>query len=101
MSREVIWMPEAERSFNDNIEYLSDKWTLQVINEFLDRVDFVIDQISENPYLYPPYEKRDDVRKCPLTKQITLYFKIKDNQIDLLTFWNNYQDPDKLNLGKT
>jgi plasmid stabilization system protein ParE len=98
MKRDIIWLPEAEETFNKNIEYLSEKWTVQVINDFLDRVDEAIGHIAENPYLYAAHENREDIRKCPVTKQITLYFKILENKIDLLTFWNNYQDPDKLNL---
>jgi plasmid stabilization system protein ParE len=98
MSREIIWLPEAEKTFNANIEYLSEKWTVQVINDFLDRVDEAIVHIVENPYMYASHNNREDIRKCPLTKQTTLYFKIKEQGIDLLTFWNNYQDPDKLDL---
>ena len=98
MNRDIIWLPEAEKSFNKNIEYLSERWTVQVINNFLDRVDEAIARIAENPYLYPSHENKEDIRKCPITKQITLYFRILEGRIDLLTFWNNYQDPNKLEL---
>jgi len=53
MKRLVIWLPEAEFTFNENINFLARKWNLEVINNFLDRVDEVIDNITENPYVYP------------------------------------------------
>jgi len=94
----VEWMPEAEITFNENIEYLAKKWNLEVIISFLDRVDEVINHIGENPFLYPSYKEYKDVRKCPVTKQITLFYRIKETQIHLLTFWNNFQHPDRLKL---
>lgn len=98
MSYAISWMPEAEKTFNENIEYLARQWTLDVINNFLDRVDEVIETIEKNPFLYPTYREYDNIRKCPVTKQITLFYRIKDKQVDLLTFWNNYQNPESLNL---
>jgi len=98
MKRLVIWLPEAEFTFNENINFLARKWNLEVINNFLDRVDEVIDNIAENPYVYPAYENDKNIRKCVVTKHISLYYKILENRIDLLTFWNNYQNPDDFEL---
>ena len=33
-------------------------------------------------------------------KQITLFYEVKEENIILLRFWNNYQDPKKLNFNK-
>ncbi len=71
MSYNIEWKPEAEITFNENIEYLAREWTLEVINNFLDRVDEVINSIGENPFLYSTYKDYKDykdVRKCPVTK---------------------------------
>lgn len=40
-----------------------------------------------------------EVKKCIVCKQITLYYKHVDiNKIELLRFWNNFQDKNKLKL---
>lgn len=39
-----------------------------------------------------------DVYKVPIVSQITLFYKIQDNTIYLLRFWNNRQNPKNFNL---
>ena len=99
MSFVVNWTFESERTFNDNISYLIEKWDTAVLNDFFNEVDNTIAHISNNPYLFPAYKTSETIRKCVLTKQITVYYKIVDDRtIDLLTFWNSYQNPKKLKL---
>ncbi len=75
------------------------EWGDQVINNFLQRVEEVLKKVKENPQLYPIHRSKDKVHKCVVSKQIILFYRIVDNQsIDLLTFWNTYQDPDKLKI---
>ena len=93
------WTSESKRTFNQNLEYLSKEWDNSVINNFLDRVESVLEQIMRNPELFPQYRPKDNIRKCVVNKRIILFYKIVDEaHIDLVTFWNTYQNPDKLNL---
>lgn len=99
MSRVLRWTLESRITFNQNLEYLAEEWNSQVINNFLDRVEGVLEQIKNDPELYPIYRRTDKVYKCVIHKRIILYYKIVDEKhIDLLTFWNTYQDSDKLKV---
>jgi|SRR5688572_1407207 len=99
MSRVLRWTSESKKTFNQNLEYLSEEWDNQVINNFLDRVEEVLEQIRSNPELYPLHRPSDQIHKCVVHKRIILYYKIVDDKhIDLLTFWNTYQGPDKLKV---
>ena len=99
MSYTVNWTQESETTFNENIEYLSKSWDLQGINNFLDRVDEVVENIKSNPGLYPVYRKEYRVHKCVVNRHITLYYKIVDAaKIDLITFWNTHKDPENLKV---
>jgi len=99
MSFKVEWTKESEISFGENIEYLSKSWDLATINNFLDRVDEVVETLEANPKLYPVHRKKDKVHKCVLNKHITLYYRIASkSRIDLLSFWNTHQDPNSLNI---
>jgi len=66
MNYDVKWTKESEVTFNKNIEYLSESWDLLTINNFLDRVDAVIEILKSTPELYPVYRKRNKVRKMYL-----------------------------------
>lgn len=63
MSSAVNWTTESKISFNENIEYLNREWDLTAINNFLDKIDSIIDLIEKNPTLYPLYRKSDHIHK--------------------------------------
>ena len=99
MSYTVNWTKESETTFNENIEYLSKSWDLQSINNFLDRVDEVVENIKSNPKLYPIYIKSDKVHKCVVNRHITVYYKIVDtSNVDPITFRNTHKNPDDLKV---
>jgi plasmid stabilization system protein ParE len=94
---QVIWSDEAIVDYHQNIDYLLTDWSEQVAIDFIEDVDTVIDLIKSYPELYPltNYHK---IRKAVIRKQVTLFFKASENEIQLIRFWNNYQDPDKMKL---
>lgn len=95
----ILWTPEARQTFNSNIEYLIAEWGDQVTSDFLDRVDEVIAKIKSNPNLFPVINNVDNVHRCVVVKQITLYYRVvSSEQIYLISFWNNYQNPEFLRL---
>lgn len=99
MSVRINWTSESEKTFNQNLEYLSKEWDVVVLNRFLDRVEEVIETIKANPKLYPLHRAKENVYKCVVHERIVLYYKIADEEVvDLLTFWNTYQDPSRLNV---
>jgi plasmid stabilization system protein ParE len=72
-------------------------WSESVALQFVEEVEDVIELIQINPELYPFTDYRD-IRKALIRKQITLLYKVADNNIFLIRFWNNYQDPSRLKL---
>jgi plasmid stabilization system protein ParE len=92
MDYHVLWSNEAELTFENNLKYLERAWNTKTILEFIDRVDDILKKISSNPKLFPHYRKKDNIHKCVITRQITVYYKINKSSITLLTFWNTYQD---------
>jgi len=99
MSYQIKWTDESEFTLNKNLEYLSEKWDLRTINNFLKEVDAEIDRIALNPKLYGVHNKLEKIHKCVINRHITLFYKIVSSErIDLLTFWNTHQDPIELKV---
>lgn len=95
----INWTPEAERTFLKNLEYLAYRWNNKVITDFINKVDDSLQIIASSPKAFPIHNSTLNIHKCVVTPQITVYYRIvNDHTIDLLTFWNNYQNPDKLKL---
>jgi len=98
MNYKVFWTKEAEDTFNQNILFLGYQWGETVIENFINKTDSAIKTIKENPLLFPVINKKKAIHKCLVVKQVSLYYVVKENRIDLITFWNNYQNPQKLKL---
>ena len=92
----IIWSPTARFTYYNNLEYLLGNWTFKELETFIDRTEEVINHISNNPLLYP-YSQLSDTHKCVIVKQISLFYRVKDDTtIELLLFWDNRQAPAKL-----
>ena len=61
------------------------------------RPEEVIKYINDNPSLYV-YSKKGDAYKCVVVKQVSLFYSVKNNYIELLVFWDNRQNPARLLL---
>jgi plasmid stabilization system protein ParE len=96
-SYSVIWSPTARLTYYQTLEYLDENWTEKELAAFINRTEEVISHICENPLLYP-YSKESDTHKCVVVKQVSLFYRIKTTDIELLVFWDNRQDPARLLL---
>jgi hypothetical protein len=95
---QTIWTKIAKIDYWKNIEYLESEWTLQDVYNFIDKTDDLILLITNQNLIFKSTNYKD-VFHVPITKQITLYYRIlEDNKIELLRFWNTYQNPEKLKL---
>ncbi len=91
----VIWSDEAIEDYHRNIDYLLKQWSTEVAIEFIDDVDTTIELIGNMPELYPLSDYKA-IRRAVFRKQITLFYKVKESELHLLRFWNNHQNPNKL-----
>ena len=93
----VIWSPQAKKDYWQNIDYLGAEWSFQDVVNFLDKVDNTIALLVKKniEFISTNYK---NVNKVVITKQITLYYRINSDTIELLRFWNTYQDLENLKL---
>lgn len=93
----VVWSSVAQKSYRDNLLYLKEFWTKKEIKRFMDAVNTAVANISSNPYIGSISEESHIYRKYLVVEQIYLYYRVTNkNEILLASFWNNYQDPEKL-----
>jgi len=94
----VIWSPSAQSDIENVTDYLMHKWGVKVVERFLYRLRKLIKQISINPKQYLLIYSKLNIRKCVITKQNTLYYRIKDRQIEIIRIFDTRQDPGKLKI---
>ena len=96
MAKQVILTDIAERDLEHITDYLIENWGAVVCGKFLHRFEQVCEIISDNPSIYPIVYNKEKIRKCVLTHQNTIYFREHTHKIELLTIFDNRQDPSKL-----
>lgn len=94
----IDWSALAKKDYWDNIDYILLQWSHKEAINFIEEVENILLIISRNPKTFQScnYKKTHQV---PINPQITLYYRIKNKKIvELIRFWNNYQNPRKLKL---
>lgn len=97
MSHIIKWTFRAKNDYRLILDYLETNWTKKELLKFTTKTSKIIVQISKTPKAFPSSNKKN-IRKCVLIKQVSIYYRIKKNEIELLTFWDNRRKPKKLKL---
>lgn len=95
MAYKIKYHKLGNSTFLDNLDYLEQNWSKKVIRSYLDRIDKIIALIEINPEIFPKW-RGSSIRKVVIVKQITMFYEIKEDTINILLFWNNYQNPNNL-----
>ena len=96
MERKIKFSLEAKNNTKQIISYLTREWSESIADKFILNFENKLKYINLFPYSFPPYEKFPDIRNCVLTKQISLYYKINNKDIEVLALFDTRQHPDKL-----
>jgi len=96
--RTVFWNRLAESDYFQIIDYILLNWGESSAQNFIDQVD-KIESMLESGNVDFEATNRKNIRRCVLSKQVTLYYKIFGRKsVELLRFINNYQDKRKMNI---
>ena len=92
MTKNVIWSPSAEKDLEIILNYLSTHWGNSVVIGFLLELEMQINQIGKNEKLFPLIHKTKKIRRCVLTKHITLICRETKNKLEILRIFDNRQN---------
>ena len=93
--RKIIWTSNASSEYDGNIDYLIREWSEKEALTFIQNVDTILYNLKAGIVEYSLTDE-DNVRKCVVCKQITLFYQINtEDDVELLSFWNTYQNNKK------
>ncbi len=92
----LIWSDEALNNLKGIINYLENNWTKREIKKFAQLLDKQLSLIEKKPFLFAISDKSNGLRKSVLSKQTTIYYRITDREIRIITLFDNRQNPNKL-----
>jgi len=96
MNKKIVITELAERKLEKLFEYLIENWSLKVKRNFVKKLDDCISIIKIQPESFPESSKIQGLRRCVVTKQVTLYYKINKEKIYIVSIFGNRQNPEKL-----
>lgn len=98
MALKVIWSEEAENNLNEISECILESWNEKILQEFLGKLNYCIKQIQQFPELFPASLVAYKIRKCVITKQVSLFYIISKSGIEIAALFDNRQSAEKLKL---
>ncbi len=98
MVYKVVWTSEALQTYLQTISYLEQEWTEREVKNFARDVEDKITLLKKFSGIGSPFDKKRKLRKTLVHKQVQLYYRVRPlkRQVELVSFWNTYQNPGKL-----
>lgn len=93
---EVIWTKIAITTYKEILENLKKRWTKKEMKAFIKATNDVLYLIKNETVVFSYANKKLDVRKIVLHKNVSLFYKQGNNEIYLITFFNNKMNPKRL-----
>jgi plasmid stabilization system protein ParE len=98
MSYPVRYSTRAYIEYEEILDYVFKKFGAEIAAKVDTYFEEVIDQITINPFLYPYSDKKENLRRCVISHQTTLYYRFNGECIELVSFRGNRMNPETLGL---
>jgi plasmid stabilization system protein ParE len=94
----ILWTDFALKELENTIEYLEENWTKKELQNLALNIEETLKLISQNPELFQVSIIKKDIRRAIILSHNTMYYRVKNNQIEIISFFSNRQNPKKRKL---
>ena len=88
----------AQRKIENVFRYLEIDWSEKISDEFKMKLLKYVEYLKQNPYMFPASQVKKDLRRCFITKHNAMYYRVKDNEVEIITLHDTRSDPESLKL---
>lgn len=92
MALEIIFSEDAIETLISTTSFIENRWGARQVDNFLEKVFKILILASENPYMYKAFMLSNNTRVALISKQTSFIYRIQENEIIILFFWDNRQD---------
>lgn len=92
----LIWTRTSELSLDEILNYIETKFGKLVAENYYSDVIQTVEGIEIQPEMFPVYQQNTETRKAVINKKTILYYKILENNIFLLVFYDTRMGTHKL-----
>jgi plasmid stabilization system protein ParE len=94
----ILWSEHALDELKATVEYLELNFTERELTSLAGKIESILRLISTNPDIFPEYDADSGIRKVVVARFNTMYYRVTDRSVEILSFFSNRQDPEKKNL---
>ena len=92
MALKIVFSEDALETLISTTSFIENRWGAGQVDKFLKRLFKVLALASENPYMYKAFMHSNDTRVALISKQTSFIYRIREDEILILFFWDNRQD---------
>ncbi len=93
MDYKIRWTKRAEDNFHNVVEYIEIEWGANSAKRFVRKVYKLLDLLKKQPLVGKIEVEQKGIRSFVFSKQNTLFYRIKEQQIIILAIFDNRKDP--------
>ena len=94
----ILWTAFALKELEKTIEYLEENWTEKELRTLAESIEEKLALISRNPNLFQASDNKKNIRRVVIQTYNTLYYRFENEQIEIISFFSNRQNPKRRNL---
>lgn len=94
----ILWTDFALKELEATIAYLEENWTEKELKNLATSIEETLSLIAQNPEIFQKSEIKNTIRRAIILSHNTLYYRVHNNQIEILSFFSNRQSPKKRKL---
>ena len=94
----ILWTAFALKELEKTIVYLEENWTEKELRTLAESIEEKLALISQNPNLFQASDNKKNIRRVVIQTYNTLYYRFENEQIEIISFFSNRQNPKRRNL---
>ncbi|MFI5137237.1 MAG: type II toxin-antitoxin system RelE/ParE family toxin [Sphingobacteriales bacterium] len=93
MSYSLTFSRQAKETYSAIQSQLYNRWGQRVLKKFERKTIKTLDLILQSPLMFKSMTDYPSIRKGLIHKNCSVFYEVKTNEIEVLFFWDNRQDP--------
>lgn len=94
--KRVVLSDIAKKKLESLQDYLKDAWSDRVTRDFLNKLDRTFPTISTHLHSCAESKSHPGIFRCVVSKQTTFYYRMVGDELQIITIFDNWQNPNKL-----
>ncbi|MDY0078731.1 MAG: type II toxin-antitoxin system RelE/ParE family toxin [Bacteroidales bacterium] len=95
MELKIKWTRTAASSLDKIVEFIEEKWGIRSAQVFIKKLNRLLQLLIKQPEIGKLEIKEKGIRAFVFSRQNTVFYRIREDKLILLKFFDNRQDPKK------